>query len=223
MSIDKMKQLLQSEKQQERIITEDQMFESAVLIPIVRYKNREYILFEKRSQFVSQPGEMSFPGGRKDVQDITLEATAIRETIEELGVVQEDIHILGKLGVMVHQHRSVIHCYVAEISWQQAYFSAFNPTEVEEIILSPFEDIIHQKPLEYRIKLKAYDHEYSPNGIRKQLFPAKQLSLPGIYQDEWELGYRKIFVYPLESVTVWGITGRFLLELQHLYLEANTK
>ncbi len=63
MSIDKMKQLLQSEKQQERIITEDQMFESAVLIPIVRYKNREYILFEKRSQFVSQPGEMSFPGG----------------------------------------------------------------------------------------------------------------------------------------------------------------
>lgn len=223
MDVDKIKHLLHLENNKERIIAEDQMFESAVLIPIVSYKDCDYILFEKRSTYVSQPGEMSFPGGRKEKDDISLKVTAVRETIEELGVAQEDIQVLGKLGIMVHQHRSVIHCYVGKIQWKESYFSSYNPTEVEEIILVPYEEIIQQKPLEYHIKLKAYDYEYNLEGIKKQLFPTKQLKLPNIYQDEWDLGYRKIFVYPLENVTVWGITGRLLHELQGLYLENDNK
>ena len=219
MDISKIKQLLQFNNNQERIIAEDQIFESAVLIPIVTYKNCEYILFEKRSAYVSQPGEMSFPGGRKEANDSSLKATAIRETIEELGINPEDIQVFGKLGIMVHQHRSVIHCYVGRIEWKEEYFTTFNQTEVEQIILAPFEELIVQEPLEYHIKLKAYDHEYNLEGIKKQLFPTEKLSLPGMYQDEWDLGYRKIFVYPLETATIWGITGRLFRELQQLYLE----
>ncbi len=45
-------------------------------------------------------GQISFPGGKYEPQDIDMIATAKRETFEEIGVPIEDIHIIGKLTEM---------------------------------------------------------------------------------------------------------------------------
>lgn len=54
------------------------------------------ILFIRRAEREGDPwsGHMAFPGGRRDGVDITLEATAIRETREEVGL---DLGAAGRL------------------------------------------------------------------------------------------------------------------------------
>ncbi len=57
---------------------------SAVMIPLIKENDGYHILFEVRSNKLSQqPGEICFPGGRRE-QDETSMETSIRETCEEL-------------------------------------------------------------------------------------------------------------------------------------------
>ena len=42
-------------------------------------------------------GQISFPGGKVEEQDDNLQATALRETFEEIGVAIEDIQVLSEL------------------------------------------------------------------------------------------------------------------------------
>jgi 8-oxo-dGTP pyrophosphatase MutT (NUDIX family) len=45
----------------------------------------------------SHAGEVSLPGGASDSTDPSREATALRETFEEIGVAQADVSVLGRL------------------------------------------------------------------------------------------------------------------------------
>jgi 8-oxo-dGTP pyrophosphatase MutT (NUDIX family) len=58
------------------------------------------LLFIRRAEHPGDPwsGHVAFPGGRKDPSDETLEATAMRETLEETGVdLARDGLLLGRL------------------------------------------------------------------------------------------------------------------------------
>jgi 8-oxo-dGTP pyrophosphatase MutT (NUDIX family) len=72
---------------------------AAVLIPIF-LKNGEYhLLFTKRTDTVkTHKGEICFPGGHFEPEDITMLATALREANEEVGIRPSDVQIIGDLG-----------------------------------------------------------------------------------------------------------------------------
>ena len=71
---------------------------AAVLCPLYIEKGLLKMLFIKRSQTVrTHKGEISFPGGVREAEDFSLEATSIRETEEEIGVQKSDITIFGGL------------------------------------------------------------------------------------------------------------------------------
>lgn len=55
-------------------------------------------MYEIRSQHVSQPGEVSFPGGRVEEGE-TYQQAAIRETVEELNIEPEQVHVWVRLTI----------------------------------------------------------------------------------------------------------------------------
>ncbi|MCB5161339.1 NUDIX hydrolase [Marinomonas algarum] len=74
---------------------------AAVLIPIWREpKSQElFVLFTQRALHMrNHPGQMAFPGGKHDPEDASMEYTALRETLEEVGLSPDCFDLLGELG-----------------------------------------------------------------------------------------------------------------------------
>jgi 8-oxo-dGTP pyrophosphatase MutT (NUDIX family) len=92
---------------------------AAVLIPVF-YKEGEYhILFTKRTERVkSHKGEISFPGGAYEPEDITLCQTALRETQEEIGIAPADVNVIGQIhNATVSVTKYLISAFVGTIPY----------------------------------------------------------------------------------------------------------
>jgi 8-oxo-dGTP pyrophosphatase MutT (NUDIX family) len=77
----------------------DHRRKAAVLIPLFQEDKIWKVLFTKRSQTVQDhKGQVSFPGGAFEWIDKDLEATALRETEEEIGIPKSQIKILGRMN-----------------------------------------------------------------------------------------------------------------------------
>ncbi|MBN8707543.1 MAG: CoA pyrophosphatase [Bacteroidetes bacterium] len=73
--------------------------EAAVLLPLVEVDGHVHVLLTRRTLEVkTHKGQVAFPGGMRDVEDSSLEITALRETQEEIEVLAGDVSILGHLN-----------------------------------------------------------------------------------------------------------------------------
>jgi 8-oxo-dGTP pyrophosphatase MutT (NUDIX family) len=71
---------------------------AAVLIPIIQHPQHLSVLFTERAAHLKHHGgQISFPGGKQEVYDANLLATALRESQEEIGLKPEDVEIVGQL------------------------------------------------------------------------------------------------------------------------------
>lgn len=72
--------------------------DAAVLVPLYLDDGELHAVFTKRRDDLRRhPGEISFPGGRRDEHDPDLLATALREAEEEVGLPPEAVEIVGAL------------------------------------------------------------------------------------------------------------------------------
>ena len=96
-----------------------------------------YLLFTRRTDKVrDHKGHISFPGGTKELEDVTLLDTALRECHEEIGLDPGDAEVLGQLdNFPTLETNYVITPYVASIPWP--YELKVSPAEVAEIIEAP--------------------------------------------------------------------------------------
>ncbi|HYD87880.1 MAG TPA: CoA pyrophosphatase [Vitreimonas sp.] len=69
---------------------------AAVLAPIIKRPEGWTMLFTERSvETPAHPGQISFPGGRVQASDASAVETALRETMEEIGLERRFIEPLG--------------------------------------------------------------------------------------------------------------------------------
>jgi 8-oxo-dGTP pyrophosphatase MutT (NUDIX family) len=72
--------------------------EAAVLVPLYLEGGALHAVFTKRREDLRRhPGEISFPGGRRDEHEPDLLTTALREAQEEIGLPPDAVEILGAL------------------------------------------------------------------------------------------------------------------------------
>ncbi|WP_265944184.1 CoA pyrophosphatase [Dechloromonas sp. A34] len=71
---------------------------AAVLFPIVLRDDKQTVLLTQRTAHLrDHAGQISFPGGRVEAEDLSPIHTALRETEEEIGLSRERIEVLGFL------------------------------------------------------------------------------------------------------------------------------
>jgi 8-oxo-dGTP pyrophosphatase MutT (NUDIX family) len=71
----------------------------SVLSHFYPINNEPHLLFIKRSDDGrTHSGQIAFPGGKQDETDIDLQETALREAFEEVGLVANEINVIGQLS-----------------------------------------------------------------------------------------------------------------------------
>ena len=104
------------------------MIPAAVMILLYRKEGEYCILLNKRSEEVEHhKGEMSFPGGARDPEDLDLLETALRETEEEMGIKREDITVLGEMDEIVTRSNFQVSVFTGTIE----YPYKFTPSAIE--------------------------------------------------------------------------------------------
>lgn len=129
--------------------------ESAVLLLMFPKGNDLQLVFIQRSEYVGiHGGQIAFPGGRYEDIDIHLEATALRETWEEIGIFPADVTILGKLtSLYVPPSNFNIHPFVGMLSKEPTY--VLDPLEVASVFTVPLSTFftsttLQQKTITFR-------------------------------------------------------------------------
>jgi peroxisomal coenzyme A diphosphatase NUDT7 len=208
---DKLKRVL---PEKPGILRKQEYFNSAVLIPVVKYNDVYHFLFEKRGAKIRQGSEICFPGGEYDPEvDRSLLDTAIRETVEEVGIKKEDINIIGKIDVLVGNMGVTVDSFIAEFNIDS--FNDLNPDkdEVEKIFLLPISFFYDTIPETYYLKLQVHPYYTTENGEKIDLFPAKDLNLPEKYLTPWTAGKHKVIAWRTKEGTIWGMTAVLISEV----------
>jgi 8-oxo-dGTP pyrophosphatase MutT (NUDIX family) len=92
---------------------------AAVLVPLYLTGASEepyLVLTRRRADLRRHAGEISFPGGRRDAEDVDLTDTALREAEEEIGLERSQVRLLGELPpTSTFATNYVIHPFVGSI------------------------------------------------------------------------------------------------------------
>jgi len=73
--------------------------QAAVLVPLYQASDGPRAVFTRRREDLRRhAGEVSFPGGRRDESDPSLQATALREAHEEIGLEPGAVELIGALA-----------------------------------------------------------------------------------------------------------------------------
>lgn len=149
--------------------TEQDCRSAGVLIPLLRNEEQWHVLYIRRASHDQDmhSGQVAFAGGKQEDVDSDLQATALREAYEEVGIQPQDVTVLGELN---HHHsisRFRITPVVAQIPWP--YPLILDPTEVARAFTIPLQWLAN--PSNYRIEKRSL---------------AGGQAIPVIYFDEYD-------------------------------------
>ncbi len=157
----------------------------AAVAAVLRVVSEPELLFIKRADAEHDPwsGHVAFPGGRIETRDASLEATAIRETFEELALDLTQGRMLGQLDDLAPRSRSlppiIVRPFVAVVAPDVSFVAS---REVASMFWVPLSQLQHEDA--------KTEHVLQVNGVTAR-FPA----------------------YRIDTHIVWGLTERIVRQL----------
>jgi len=199
-----------------QLIDSDEYFNSSVLITIAKIRDEYCFLFEERAAGIRQGGEVSFPGGELDKnEDKSHLETAIRETVEELGIKREKIKVIGQLGILMIPG-VLVNAFIAQVDIENLEEINFDKTEVEKVFAIPISFFKENPPNVHHIRLEAHPFYIDDEGNKVELLPVEKLNLPPRYSKPWGKIKRKVYFYNYNGEVIWGLTAALVKKVVEL-------
>ena len=161
-----------SETQYKLINSPTTLIESAVLVALTEKNNQLSILFTKRAQHLKHHGgQISFPGGKVELSDTSLTATALREAQEEISLNPSDLEVVGQL----HPYQTITGFRITPIVAILKPNSSLvmDKNEVDEIFFAPIQHFFNNK------KNYAIDVQHKTGNHKVHFMPYKHHNIWG--------------------------------------------
>ncbi len=179
-----------------------------VLIPLIKIDDQWHLLFEVRaSQLRRQPGEICFPGGRRERNESARQA-AVREACEELGIGQQQIDVIGAMDFLVTPFGDFLQPYVARLEAADLAKLPFNRSEVAALFSTPLDFFINTPPDSYAVQTEM---------IVPKDFPYQKIGSTNHYN--WRCRAYSVLFYQYRDKVIWGMTAKLINRLVEILKE----
>ncbi|XP_036044108.1 peroxisomal coenzyme A diphosphatase NUDT7 [Onychomys torridus] len=114
----------------------------SVLLPLLVKGEKLYLLFTVRSDKLRRaPGEVCFPGGKRDPVDMDDTATALREAQEEVGLHPNQVEVVSHLVPYLLNNDALVTPVVGFLDHD--FQAQPNADEVKDVFLVPLDYFLH--------------------------------------------------------------------------------
>jgi len=121
---------------------------AAVLVPLVPADDGWCLLFSRRSaNLAAHIGQIAFPGGGVEPSE-PLEAAAVREAHEEVGIATERVELIARLDDLITNSGFLVAPFVGVIDQRIEY--VLQASEVDEVFEVPIEALLTPEQPEVR-------------------------------------------------------------------------
>ena len=133
---------------QPRTLTAELQTPAAVLVAITDDKlNPEVILTRRAQHMPTHKGQIAFPGGKAEVYDSDLVATALREAYEEVALKPEAVAVVGQMGQVLSRQGFVVTPIIGVVPPAVINQLIPNLGELDRIFTVPLRFFIDTKPV----------------------------------------------------------------------------
>jgi 8-oxo-dGTP pyrophosphatase MutT (NUDIX family) len=117
---------------------------AGVLVPLVIEPEPSVLLTVRAAHLNSHPGQVSFPGGMFEPEDLSLTHTALRETHEEIALQPNLFEVVGELSTAFSKDGVQVYPIVGVI--ENSSSAIASPDEIAEIFSVPWQFFVEQAP-----------------------------------------------------------------------------
>lgn len=162
--------------------------QAAILLALTDEEDPRLLMIRRGLNLSTHPGEIAFPGGKRDAEDADIFATALREAWEEVALPSESVRYAGMLMSQISLANLFVTPIVGVIPSDVSLRA--DPGEVSEILYVPLSFFTEPKHLRADRVMRDGDERISAR-------------------------------FQYEHYTIWGLSGRFIVQLVNCLYNVN--